>query len=71
MEFGLLFDSLFDGILYKLQRYIHIFMEFLIHFEKFYETAGEGFHLFLSELKNNHVSNYNQHLVQDGCSFGL
>ena len=63
MEFGLLFYGLLDGVLYKLQRYIHVFMEFLVHFEEFYETAGESLHLFLSELKYDHVSDDYQHLV--------
>ena len=71
MKFGLLFDSLLNGVLYKLHKYIHIFMEFLVHFKEFYETAGEGFHLFLSELKNDHVSDNDQHLIQNGCSFGF
>ena len=71
MKFGLLFDSLLNGVLYKLHKYIHIFMEFLVHFEEFYKTASECFHLFLSELKNDHVSYNDQHLIQNGCSFGF
>ena len=69
VQFHLLLESLLDSILHHKQTYIHVLVELLILPQQLDEVGCKGLHLLLSELEDDHVTNHDQHLVEDSCSF--